>query len=1426
MGSSTSPGQPPLRRSGGATLDAVIDRQAEAQRIGEVILRAIAARHRTVVLHGGPGSGTTELVIRWVIPHLRAHSGGRFEVWYGRCSAGFPERFDGAAGSKSFDDLIRTPSVVIVDRFTAVFELPRDERRAVLDRVFQKPETGSETVLVLITDSRQLTSVYALSSYDPGITDAVFEVAPVSIGDGLRQLSAVHPESAVTYSPEVEQALAEEAAALQEQGWPVTIDLIKLIDARFRARRTGPAQRSIEPADHEALGGITGILRSHLEEELERLFPGEEGAPDIARAVLDDVTEARGEIAAPDFGELPPRLGVAPAQVAAVVERLAGPEGLVCRVDGGTHRLVPPQLALIIRDDLTRRVAYAERIRRLVDEAERSWSQVGNFPPRERFLEVHRARTQLILGSGQVRFLLQAALHLEDAESSGASEYWLRRVKDPVEGMDILLAALFDEHREVRLRAARLLRDFPAREVRERLSVLALTDPDPAVRDQAVTSLQPMSDAATLELFSSEARDPESPHRLAAIDALRISSSEDVVRLLQALVNDRDSALPVRQRAIAVLATSGTRASVDALLAIALYDPDEPDRAAAAAALGQTTSDELNRHVFGSLGPPAPVYRVWIARVALAVLACAASLSFFFFDEAGAGVLGILWVVSLALLLPTRRWLLGPLEGRTARGSAGGLLGIAAFALIAISLGFLLHGLAHLLLGRWRRALLLFVLELVGVLFFYGVAAILNSVPGFEAMGMLYLVVGLLFFFGSYVYDVVPVLFETVVLTDTTRLAARQAAVYRAVIGNPEVAQLVFEALRSPQPGDVAWAKAVLRRFGASLNTQQLIDLIVAREPVSLPLAARALRRSKADATVRRLEEVWRVADQELQGWIAGVLLRRPTQRSLDALERVRGQLGAGKKLRLWAARRLIWLAAVPRPVWVLVLLGVPTAGVLAYHGYKVFTNPAWSQIVSLNLRTISDEEMVTTVEILSEHYPEAAAGILVDQFRSRRHTGKPVVHAALARGLIAIQDQLAYDSMIHDQVLAQASYFYDRVARRRPADTSYFARQEYAAAVGALEVLRTMADAHDSAFGDRGVRLLTRFVLDSSSVSAYVGPTEAIQTLGSVRYQRALPALDTLLVERGGGPLDRVIRQQLDSVIERAYADLQAGEPGVDGEQLLATLTSLRNQPAPRLNEVQRLVRDETGRCDRNGDGRCDGLDNALDRIAGDPSAEYGYTDLLNHFVTQEQYAAAESVLTALRIRYPTTVWSWKALAMLYHEYLPVLGTTWSDTFAFRRSFEEMQRLRSLPAYAALRADTSPDYLRIEADFAEVALSARRYAELETVAARLLAVTDLPVYRLNLTLFLYLARVMQGDVDSAAASLTRLEQVVQSLSRDYYNNWIYPGTVLFVQRSAVPDELRHAMIDLCREGYWYRPDEAANLIAANRAALRLLRPR
>lgn len=1413
--------QVPIQGPDDGIPEPVVDRQAEAERIGGIILAAIAAGRRTIVLHGGRGSGTTELMTKWVIPRLRER--GERHVWYGSCSPDFPAAFEGEVGRKSFEHAVHSPGVVVVDRFAAVLDLPRDERRAVLDRVFESREArGAGATVVLITYSRQLTSVYALTSYDPNITDAVFEVNPVGVDDGLRHLSGMQPASAVTYAEDVLLALAREAAALEEKGAPVTIELIQLVDARFRRLRAESTERLIEATDYEKVGGLEGILRGHLEAQLSQLAAEDESADEIARAILDDITDGRGEITAPDLGDMPPRLGVARTQVESVLARLSRPNGLVRQLDDGSYQLVPPQLAATIRDDLKRRAAHADRLRRLVDEAERSWSQVGNLLPPDRFLEVHRARTQLVLGREQLRFLLQCALHLENAESAGASEYWLRRVKEPQDGTDLLLAALFDQHRDVRLRAARLLGDVSGPEVRERLRVLALTDPEPEVRDQAVRALQGLSDAASLELFKREARDPNSAHRLAAIDALRVSSSDDVIHLLKELVDDPATDRPARERAIKVMATIETKAAVDALLGIALHDPDDEDRKAAAASLARIRSDDLNQHLLRSVGPATGTPRIRLARVAVALLALAGSVLLLRLADTAGAVAAVIVGVSLVLLIPTGALLRRLQDGRVQRRSVRGVLGTAFFAVNAVSLFFFFHGLAHLLIGRWRRALLLFGLELVGLLFALGVVAILDSMPGLEWLGMFYLAVGLIFFLGSYVYDIVGVLFETVLLTNTTRLVTRQAAVCREVLANPAAARLLFEALRSRDAADRERATSLLRRFATSLDCSQLIDILAAQEPASLPLAVRALTRSKGEDAVPRLEELWRTADQKLRHWIASVWCRRPTQQSLQALDSVREQLSRGMKIRLTAARLSFPLTLLPLSMWILVVLGVPATGVLLYHGYKVFTNPAWSQIVSLNLRTVPEGEMVTTVEILGEHYPEEAWGVLLDHFQDRRHAERrPAVHAALARGLITIHNAGSTPSQqrdsVRDELLAQVSRFYDDLTAQ-----SQFAprfRDDSLATAAPLGVLWTMAGAADSVLSKIGLQLLVTFVLLPSEDTTAAWRKVAIGALGSVRYDRALRALRMLAETEvgGGGPLQTPIRRQIDMVIDRSFIALRERDPAVDGPTLLAAIDSLPYEHS-RVGEVERLVAEAVTACDRNDDRVCDERDDALALIDESPDTEHAYVRLLDYYLEREEYRDAEEALLVLKGRYPENIWPRKVLAYLYHEYLPA-----QDTNSFQRSYDEMAALRRLDSYAQV-ADTAPDYLRIEADFAEIALTARRYAELERVARALLPLTQDDVYRFNLALFLYVGHVVNSDTAAAEAALDELDEVITSLPDAFYNGWIYPGTRVFLEGSDVPAELRRAMLSLCKEGYWYSQQEAAAVIAANRAALPLLR--
>jgi hypothetical protein len=171
--------------------------------------------------------------------------------------------------------------------------------------------------------------------------------------------------------------------------------------------------------------------------------------------------------------------------------------------------------------------------------------------------------------------------------------------------------------------------------------------------------------------------------------------------------------------------------------------------------------------------------------------------------------------------------------------------------------------------------------------------------------------------------------------------------------------------------------------------------------------------------------------------------------------------------------------------------------------------------------------------------------------------------------------------------------------------------------------------------------------------------------------------------------------------------------------------------------------------------------------------------------------------------------------LAELYHEYLAL-----RDPAYFLRSYDEMANLRRLPAYDTLRAQDTTNYYRFEADFVEVLLSARRYPETEKVARELLALTEQHVYRLNMALFAYMAQVMSGNRAGAMAKLTELEGVARTLPQDFYNGWIYPGTKQFITNSNLPPPLRDALLQLCKEGDWYTPKDAAAVLVANRAGL------
>jgi HEAT repeat protein len=1422
----------------------IIDRAADGARVTDLILSATS---RFVVLHGKPGSGRTQLVKHWVIPALQgAREAGGYDVLYGDCAPAFPTTFQGGKGPRAFEDAVAGPAIVIADGFANVFDLPRDERRRVLDRIVASLKRGDpRAIVVLVIETRQLTSVYALSSEDPAFSNAVLEIGFPRIDEALASLAADRPDTAVHYAPDMLRALGDDAGRLEEAGGDVTFDLITLLDARFRRFGRDRPDRQVELGHYQNdLGGLLGVLQTHLDSRLAELEAGGEGNEEVARALLERIVAAPKHDGEAVFDDVPRRLGVPAEQVSAVLARVAAPGGLVRRRSGkGGYRLAPPALAAVLVQEQENRRPIDERARRTVAEGLRSFQQLGHLLPRARFEEIHRVRTHLTLDRDHTRFLLQCALRHESGESVGASAYWLGRIGQRVDGLDILLAGLFDAEPPVRVRAAGLLRDFPEPEARDRLRLIALTDSEPAVRAEALSSLEPLQDQESLRLFGQEAQAPNGLRRVEAIEALRIFPIPEVQDLLQALVNDADSAPELRQAAIRVLARHETPRAVDALVHVALRDEDQVDREAAAEALALPRSDALQVHMLATLGPVGTSALRRAVSWALSPVAVVLGAVFWFlvalFVVGGLGWVALLPILGLPLLIPLARMLRRLKDDGSWATRGRRVVAAVLFAMGASSILVVFHGLGHWMMGRRGRALVLFGLELLGLLFIVGVASIVDAMAALRWAASFYLIAGVLFFFGSYLGDVAGVLFEAVLPVGAAVIDRRREAVYRRVLGNPAVAQLVFDGLARPEPWEARRSRRLLRRLGAHVQADQLIGLLQSPDAAALPIVLRALRHSKGDETVRKLEVLWRAADRGLRRRITSVWCRNPNQRSIQALEGVQGELGPVQQLRCSLARWRFRLAVWPLPVRLLALLCAPAAFGLLYHGVMVLTNPAWSQIVALSSGAnpgspvfYDDDRTLQTVEILTR-YPES--GTLFRQLlQAYSFRERPIVHARIARALVTMHPGERWAGDENDrhgaerrQLVEEAHRFLDWLRLGRSPDTWFGV--DSATVASALETLYAMASGGDRVLADTATALLRDFALESDSGWS----PRVLDTLAALPYERALPVLDTIYAARQGVPVGDTVRRHLERITERKYAAARAGDTAVDARKLLAVLDGLRYRPA-KLRAVKRLADSVAKRmedsaaaatqlandCDRNGDGTCDRTDELYQLVEDDPSSEGPYRELLEPYVADRRYQSAVQVFRDLKARYPGSIWPRKIVAEVYHEYLFP-----QDRSAFEESYQEMVALRALGAYAQMRADTTTDYLRFEADFAEITLSAGRLEETERVARRLLSLSDDPTYHFNMALFIYLGYVMRGDADVADAKLTRLGAVVDSLQEGFYNRWAYPGTKEYIQRANLPEALARALLDLCQEGGWHDRLRAAEVINANRAALRQLAP-
>jgi hypothetical protein len=1401
----------------------VVSRAAEAQRLVAFIMAkgSTPSRARFVVLSGPTASGKSVLVSRWLLPVLRESTArDGYRVCYAKCGRLLPDVLSTPDGDAKFDELLSQRSIMLVDEFDRVFNLPRDQRREQLDTLFAKLEHANpDAIVVVVVSDDHLTGMYALSSYDPGIVNAVCEIKPVGLADGLEQLSAEDPTNSVSYSRDVLQRLHDESQELERRGIDVTFDLLKLLRDRFRreARETGVAR--IDIPQYEQIGGLVGVVREHVNRQVDALESARPGSESIARAILDDVLAAQSRGASADFSEIASRFEASDADVRSVLAGLTAPEGLLVDVGAGQYQFQPPQVTAIIEEDAALLQLQNERALRIVEEGLRSRQQIGTFLPPARFAEIHRQRHRLVLDDEKVRFLVQCAIR-DGTPGTETAEYWLRRVASRDDAMDILLTAAFDTAPDVRERVASLLRLYPEPLVRDRLCVLALTDAVESVRAAAVASLAFMADDELLQRLLQEVRKIDGAYRRQAIEALRIFPRGEVASVLLPIVRDPQTDFVLRDQSVRVLAALNIGESVDALIDIALNDSDWDDREAAAKALAGTTSDELNRRILTKLSWKPPTTRIVIAAVLMAIglaagarAAIESMIGIIITARTGLAVALVLLSIATGLLLRRMR------DGRIKWRSPAGIVGLVLFAICAITVMPLLHGLAHVMVRRWRRAFALFGLELAAIFMYAILAGATEFVPVLGFIAVFYRATGVTLFVASYLYDVLAVAFRTVLFRRAMTREERRSAIYRETFHNPAMADAVFADVRGTSDVDARRAKRLIRQYGGAILPAKLLTMLTAADASYRPYVVWALRDAKDDDAINKLEVLAPTARRTQQFAIAAVLSGNPTARSIAALYRVAAKTGLMLRVIATAAALKFRLSVWPWSVRLAILCLVPALVVMLYHATMIIRNPAWSEIISLRRPLPNATQKAKIVNFLVDAYPRESVPQLRELYEEGRTHEIDPLHAALVRGLVVAQDSIPSGMRLRNQLADEAVRF-DSLLRR---DSLSF--------LTGLDVLRAMARSSDSVLARRGVSTLVRFANDESTFADTTlwRNRQALRAIGGTSYARALPTLDSLLKSRvvdkvqvknrTAAVFSDMIRDQIVRTARQANASVSSRN-SADRAKLFATLNALEVS-APELTTLKREAQQATiasSGCDRNADGVCDGNDEALRVIAENPASEDGYRDLESHFNLTTEFRQATDTFELLKGRFPNSLWPRKVLAEIDHE-----SRSATDTAAFARAFDEMTAMRKLAAYDVLKTKAPEDYVRVESDFVEVALTAKRYAEAESVARGLLAMTSPPVDRLNMALFVYIGAVMRHDRAAAATKLSELEATVRVLPRDHYNNWVYPGTLAFIARSDLAEPMKQALRRLCKEGQWYTPEQAAAVISENRSTLSTL---
>jgi hypothetical protein len=354
---------------------------------------------------------------------------------------------------------------------------------------------------------------------------------------------------------------------------------------------------------------------------------------------------------------------------------------------------------------------------------------------------------------------------------------------------------------------------------------------------------------------------------------------------------------------------------------------------------------------------------------------------------------GIVFALTLALgyILPLGTLLKARSTFKLRSYSFRGILCVILF-FVNVLVFFLVHGLAHLLLGRVGRALALFAAEVAAL----GAFAMVNYldpifyIPGAsdltDAVTNAYLIAGATLFFSSFALDWGVVAVRHVIFFRRVEGKRRRNALLRAVLATPLAAETVTDWAQGPESTNQRWARSVLLEHAEQVPHEELVNLLENDNPETQKFAIKSLARSKNEELVKELADRWKLARPELSHAIRKIMSIKPTEASVNAFREWTRAQGLQEKIRYRMIRARFRIAYWPKSLMVVASLGLPLLMLVTYHAILSYQTEA-SPLVTFIVRNedAGIELRVTVANFVADKYPEAdmTPVRLIDDFTS-----------------------------------------------------------------------------------------------------------------------------------------------------------------------------------------------------------------------------------------------------------------------------------------------------------------------------------------------------------------------------------------------------------------------------------------------------------